>query len=197
LPDGCSWVKTEQGVAIALCRPAPETAWGKFWPSLPGLLLSCFAAGLAVYSFLYAKQKDVAARDQSIRDDFWLRKVVSPASIEPFIKFSAELTTSLPDASTAPAEVREYWLKQVERTNEFASIFALLTLVKDDMHTGVNQQLEFLDDVVSSYCGNLQAHLEQGKPEPSRKEAVARIRAISIALLKAIQTHQLMSPKKA
>ncbi len=184
-------------MAIALCRPQQDSAWGKFWPSFPGLLLSCFAAGLAVYSFIYAKRKDETARDQSVRDDFWLRKVVSPASIEPFVTFSAELTTSLPDASKTAAEVQEYWLKQVDRTNEFASIFALLTLVKEDMHTGVEEQLEFLEDVVSSYCGNLQAHLEQGKPPPSRKEAIARIRSISIALLKAIQVHQLTATKKS
>ncbi|MGH2376583.1 MAG: hypothetical protein ACRDIC_24385 [bacterium] len=65
-------------------------------PALPSLLVSILALLLAGLSFRYSRRKDSAARQQSIQDDFWLRKVISPAAIEPFVKFSSNVIAGLP-----------------------------------------------------------------------------------------------------
>ena len=129
LPEGCSMVQPVETIGVAICRPSPEPLSDKLLTALPAICISLLALGVSVWSFWYNRSKDARSRLQSIEDDYWLRKVVSPMSIEPFLKHVTQMVATLPVASESTKEsVAEFWKGQTLKQGEFSAAFQALEL---------------------------------------------------------------------
>lgn len=190
LPSTCSFVQVNGNNTIALCEPPAQTAWEKFFT--PALALSLIAIVLSIISLRYTKSKDLNARQQSIYDDFWLRKIVSPLSIEPFFKYGTDLAGSLPIASSATIEqVQNYWLEQQKKISGFYSAFNSLLLIEGNLATQVEKKLEQFEDCLATHIGDLQQHLKNpDHPTPSNVATIGELNGYMFDIFKLIQTQQ-------
>ena len=190
LPSGCVLVKPAGATLIAICQPPPDPVWEKLLIAVPALVLSIFAIVISLRTFFYNQRKDERARAQSIQDDYWLRKVVSPLSIEPFLKFANEVSTRLPTASASKTAVGDHWAEQVAKLGEFSVAFQALGLIDPKLSTAVADQLSYFEDALADYCGHLLKHLSADGPAPDKAVAVQGLLATTLAILRLIQAHQ-------
>jgi hypothetical protein len=154
------------------------------------MVLSVLAIGLSIATFLYTRKKDSRARQQSIQDDFWLRKVVSPISIEPFLQFGTELLTKLPAADNDPAAARAAGAELLGKLRGLTESFLALRLIADDLHSQVASALEDFEDRLATYLGALDGCWNNISPAPSRPEAIAELSSALIEVLNPIKKHQ-------
>ena len=199
LPANCAVVQDVNGITtLAVCEAPPETRLDKVVVTLPSIALSIVAVVLSIRTFVYSRSKDQAARDQSVQDDFWVRKVVAPISIEPFLRYVNELSGALPTAARATdAEIQQYWVDQVEKMEQFTIAFRTLALIEPTLDAAVAEKLGELEDVLASYCGELRLHLSAGAPAPDRSATVRQFTALSLAAMKLIQLHQASMGRKS
>lgn len=191
LPAGCSTVGTGAH-QVVICQPEHESAWDKMLPTVPALLVSVFALAVSLGTLYYNRNKDTRARRQSIVDDFWLRKVVAPVSIEPFLKATTELCTTLPDSKWAANGVQTFWKDQAEGSAKLSVAFMAFNLIDQPLCGSLMAMLEEIDDVVAEYCGLLQQSLENnGVPAPpDRNLAIEAIQAVCMKVYDAVKAHQ-------
>lgn len=191
LPKHCTSVQPQTGLTVVLCEPVPEGFLEKALPSLPALSTSVLALLLSGYAIRYNFSKDARSRRQSIQDDFWLRKVVSPVSVEPFVKFTSELLANLPDVETKP-EDREAFSR--DRLTEFRALtvaFQALELLNKDLYKSVESKLEAIEDRLAKYFGDLDAFAKGSLASaPGRPEAIADLSVLRLAVLEPIKDHQ-------
>lgn len=191
LPRDCTVIQPSTGLSVAICQAPPETLLSKGITALPAVVLSGIALALSLRTYFYNQKKDRTARKQSIQDDFWLRKVVSPVSIEPFLAFIGKLCSALPAAAVAVGDVELFWTEQLSEIARFEVAFQTLSLIDKDLLSSVLIRLEYIDDKLAVYVGQLLAHLQDAsKPVPDREEATRYMLASSMDLLRLIQTHQ-------
>jgi hypothetical protein len=119
------------------------------------VFISLVALSLAYASFMYTRAKDDRARRQSIEDDFWLRKVASPVSIEPFMKFATDLATRLPRNSDSAEAIRTFWTAAVADFGRQEIAFKALGVVRADLSTSATEAMERMEDRLAEYCGDL------------------------------------------
>lgn len=192
LPDGCSLVRPTSTFAIAICQPEPEPLTSKLVTGLPATAISVLALGLSLWTLMYNRRKDERARRQSIEDDFWLRKVVSPLSIEPFLKHVHELAAALPGAKGSTKQsVSDFWSDQAAKFGAFTVAFRTLALIDPELDRKVALGVEEIEDELAKYCGELGQHVEGAVPTaPDRDEASQRLVALTIAVFQLIKEHQ-------
>ena len=159
---------------------------------LPAIVISLIALGVAIWNVIYNRTKDARARRQSIEDDFWLRKVVSPLSIEPFLKHVNQLVASLPLPSGSTQEsVREFWSAHALKLGEFTIAFRTLSLIDEQLDADVALEIEKLDDQLALYCGALSQHLDSTLTSaPDRDEVSRKMMGLTIGVFKLVKTHQ-------
>lgn len=191
LPDGCSTISAA-AQQVVICQPAHETAWAKMLPTVPALAVSVLALAVSLGTLFYNRKKDTRARRQSIVDDFWLRKVIAPVSIEPFLKATTELCTTLPDSKWASNGVQTFWKDQAEESAKLAVAFLAFNLIDQPLCGTLTTKLEEIDDVVAEYCGLLQQSLENNgvPPPPDRNVAIEAIQAVCMKVYDAVKAHQ-------
>jgi hypothetical protein len=190
LPHRCAVVKPDGGVAVIICEPAAEGFLAKLAPTVPSLGMSLVALAVSALSLYYTLSKDQRARKQSIQDDFWLRKVVSPVSIEPLVKFGTELLANLPGEDSDPAAANTFGTDKLSELRGLTEAFRTLLLIKDSLFAEVEPLLESVEDRLAEYMGQLDAHWRSGTPAPSRPEAMADLSARLMAVLGPIKSHQ-------
>jgi hypothetical protein len=185
-------VQTEGGTAVAVCQQPPEALGAKFLGVLPPTAISLVALVISVLAYRYNRSKDARAREQSIEDDFWLRKVVSPMSIEPFLKHMQQAAATLPRATGAtPDAVKQFWKAQIDKFEELTMAFQTLGLIDEALGSSVMSAIEPLEEEFATYCGALCEYLEGGKPgAPDRAAAVSRLTTNTISVLKLVKVHQ-------
>ena len=192
LPVGCEQFLPPQGSPVVICR-APSEAWyEKALPNAPSLLLSFVALIIALRANSYSRKKDTNARVQSIMDDYWLRKIVSPASIEPFIKASTDIIANLPEAGTVvtAADVQNFGQQHRKILIDLHPAFDILGVFDLKLKGKVDQSLDDFEDCLGNYIGALRLHIEQSGPAPSKADAITAMAGFRTALLKEIQNHQ-------
>ena len=191
MPEHCTSVQPQSGVTVVFCEPQPEGFLAKALPTAPSLLTSVLALFLSFYAIRYNFGKDARSRRQSIQDEFWLRKVVSPVSIEPFVRLTSDLLVNLPDPGT-PHEDCEVFAR--DRLAEFRALtvaFQALELLNGNLYKQVGSQLEAIEDRLAEYFGDLDALAKDNRaPVPSRPEAIADLSALRLAVLEPIKDHQ-------
>jgi hypothetical protein len=175
---------------VVVCAYTADSNWLQIVPSI---VLSAVALLVSVRTFFYNQAKDDQARTQSIQDDFWLRKVVSPASIEPFLKFKSDLTTSLPNAAAGAVAVEGFWTSNVQLMQGHVEAFRSLQLIDSELAREVENDLTEIEEILATYCGLLLSHLAQDgrtPTPPSASEASRQIGSLAIRVLARIQRHQ-------
>lgn len=193
LPNGCNFVKVNGATTIALCKSAPEPYWDKVLVTAPSILLSLCAIGLSWWVFRYNQVKDQRSRSQSIQDDFWLRKIITPISIEPLLKYNMGLATSLPVATNVTEnEVQRYWTEEMGKIGELALSFRTLSLVNTDLEKNVSDKMEEFEDRFVTYCGLLKSNVAGIMPANAtdKSNTLQDMTNIMTSIFKLIQTHQ-------
>lgn len=129
--------------------------------------IAIFGAVLAFVNFGFSVWKLIRDRRLSVEDDFWFRKIVSPATIEPMIKAVAALLDKTPDPD-APTETVAKFAPEV--TTEFAKLYAsmhTLGLYEPSLPNSVNEKLRVCEDLLTEYVGALANTTEdQKRPSP-------------------------------
>jgi hypothetical protein len=179
---------------IIICPPEKAVWWESMLTSAPSLVMSALAFGLSIRSFFYTRAKDAKARRQSIQDDFWLRKVVSPNSIEPFVKYTTELRATLPTVGvlTHIEGAQSLWSTLSTKLSELVAGFQLLDLVDETLTPKVQDHLDVIDEELATYCGNFIAMLsgEPGSTTPDRSASLLKIAEAQKAIFELIHAHQ-------
>ena len=193
-PSGCTSGPQANGTMIMICQPEKPVWWESMLTSAPSLVMSALAFGLSIRSFFYTRAKDAKARRQSIQDDFWLRKVVSPNSIEPFVKYTTELRATLPTVGvlTHIEGAQSLWSSLSTKLSELVAGFQLLDLVDETLTPKVQDHLDVIDDELATYCGNFIAMLsgEPGSAVPDRSASLLKIAEAQKAIFELIHAHQ-------
>jgi hypothetical protein len=189
LPPNCEAVQPQAGTSVIICAAAREGLAEKFLT--PSVGLSVLALLVGLWNFRYTIGKDARARQQSIQDDYWLRKVVSPVSIEPFLKFGTELLSKLPTEQSNPEQAEAFGKERLTELRGLAASFIPLRLLSADVHSSVAAALDEFEDRLATYMGDLDAFFKQRRPEaPSRPEAVTELSSRLLAVLDPIRKHQ-------
>ncbi len=179
---------------MVLCTTEQDPLWLKALvqaPSVLSLAISAFAFWVALKSYRYAEKKDAQSAARSVKDEFWIRTVVSPLSIAPFVSFATGLMTTLPGASASATAVRDYWKNHQSRLNELAGSFQALKLVDQTLHGEVEKALTKFEDLLSSYVSDLGAFLDgHSASAPSRQQAIAELGLKMIEVFRPIEQHQ-------
>jgi hypothetical protein len=175
-----------------VCQPTKDNWIEKLYPSIPGLVIALVALCFSASAFFYNRSKDDRARRQSIVDDFWLRKIFAPVSIEPLLEMTLTLDAKLPTVTTAAADIQAFWLEQAQRSTDLSNAFAVLGLIDDHLDTRVRQKFEEIDDAMANYCGFLEQHLDDTtRVEPDRRKAIQDVRNATFAIFEIIKQHQV------
>lgn len=194
LPVECGRLNGGEGATVIICRPPQESLTDKFLAVAPSLGISLLALFLSGYALFYNARKDSTARKLSIKDDYWLRKIVSPTSIEPFVALTSVILAELPEAGNA--ELTADSLKAWYDTSHKALIrlkpgFRTLQLLDETLLSDVENELSVFEDELATYVGFLDAYLTNaGQPVPVRATSVAVLSQSRLRLLQSIQLHQ-------
>lgn len=123
-----------------------------------GTYISFFALIISFGGLLYTLRKDKKARVQSIEDDYWIRKIISPISLEPLIKKITETVSVIPDDLKSGNFDKKTCNKfgitfQSEWSQITASVDVLALLDKNVCITAL-EHVSNIEDEVLKYCSN-------------------------------------------
>lgn len=178
-------------IPLVICQSQPEPLWQKILGDAPSILFGLTALLISIVSLIHTRNNDKSTRAQSIHDDYWIRKIISPISVEPFLKYATELSASLPEKKATRAQVQDYWTKHAPKMVEYTLSFQVLNLVDRQLGADVVQQLEQFEDRLAEYCGTLGQYLVGGLEVPPNRDQCARdLIETTIKILKLIQKHQ-------
>lgn len=159
--------------------------------TLPSFFTSMAALILSGLAYKYNRAKDQRARKQSISDDFWLRKVVSPVAIEPFVRFVISLSSTLPSTNSSAEDTEKFWTSSANSFGEFSASFFNLELISADLHKEVAALLEAMEDELSNYCGAVQQYLNDAThPIPDHSQTLSSLGKTSRDVMQAIAKFQ-------
>ena len=201
---GCIKVTTSTTAVVEVCGQEPDPTWIKYanlGTAATALIVSAIAVLVAHRTVEFMRYQGRQARADSVRDEYWLRTVVSPTSIQPFQAFIAELRTTLPGSTpplVAPTEVelKAFVAVAVGKFNDFSMQFKSLSLIDQQLSASVESELEAIEDVFSGYVTALGSNISGGQPAPDRTDAVAKQTDGMLKLFGLIQDHQVHSGDK-
>lgn len=122
--------------------------WFARWVAFAGLIVG----GV---NFWFAYWKLGRDRRLSIEDEFWFRKIITPAAIEPMLKTFVELFAEVPDHG-ASIEKQAAYARKV--TSEFAKLYPAiqtLSLFSVSLPGIVTEKLSECEDALSEYAASL------------------------------------------
>jgi len=186
----CREVKGATGTAVIVCLPEKDGLWGKFVPNAPSVILGLIAAAISLRAFFYNRSKDSHARAQSINDDYWLRKVLSPSTTEPFLVFASKLWVELPPVSDGDQDEESVFKSIEEQLKAISVSFGNFKVVDPDLATSIREHVDSFQDRLTTYRFQLKLHREAKGPAPSRPEALEELAGIQHGLLRCIKNHQ-------
>ena len=162
-------------------------------PNVPSVLISFLALFVSLAALRYNRSKDALARTQSVNDDYWLRKVVSPNSIEPFLAFGTDLSTELPPTDSGAVDEAAVFKAQRQRLGNLAMAFGNLAVVDPSLEVEVGQLVERYEDRLVAYQFAREQFVKGAGPEPSRPEALAELAGIQHDVVRCIKNHQVVT----
>lgn len=197
LSAGCAEAKSGHALTLKLCSPEPDAAWLAYvnvGTAVLALLVSCAAAYVAHRTLHFARAQDQRNRSASVRDEFWLRTVISPSSIEPFQAYMNELRATLPSVETNPPsaeDLKQFFAKTASSLNDFAIKFSALALISESLHEAIREELEGIEDAIANYVQAMTSYVPGGNAQaPSRAELQTTLTAGMVRLFKRIQEDQ-------
>jgi hypothetical protein len=161
-----------------------------------GALLSLFAIGLSIYTTISTSRKDSVARRQSINDEFWLRKVLFPTSIEPILKLFFDTIHTLPRDRSDPlatnAAVAEFKAKFDTEHANLSSKLLSVAILKQSLYIDLSQEFEKVQDAVANYCFENKDGYNIENPDSisTRASVSTKLSDLQINMLRYIKTVQ-------
>jgi hypothetical protein len=120
-------------------------------------LISTLALMVSIGTLWYTRNKDVKTRRQSIEDEFWIRKVLSPIALEPLIKEITDLVSKLPEDCESPAWRKDGFkpfITSVQpKLQQLQSSMHALAMLDPSVCVEAQKHLSAIEDLVLEYCG--------------------------------------------
>lgn len=162
-------------------------------------LLLGLALVVSIGGFLYNFRKDSKTRLWSINDEFWIRKIVSPVTIEPLIKDILEITANLPNDCSYPnmvVDTHEQFIKNYHpKIQQLFTNLQALKLLDNSMYFSFHKGLTSIEDITLDYCGINTNQIKNGItiPTNSKNETNDKVIEQMLLILKALKTYQTKS----
>ena len=106
----------------------------------------------------YNFYKDNKSRMRSINDDFWIRKIISPVTIEPLVKEILDVVANLPEDSSKTEMLPEAYKQFTEtyhpKIQQLSSNLQALKLLSSTIYKDSDKALSNIEDLVLNYCGS-------------------------------------------
>lgn len=144
-----------QGGAFFVRTQAPSV-WSQpsTWISVVAVIVSISSLIVTLFDKYLGYRKDLRSREQSIQDEFWLRKVLFPSAIEPAMNFAVATMGNLP-APASSAEVFEAYFLDFQREHRgHARKLLLVATMWPDVYKKLNGDFETIEDGVAEYCSS-------------------------------------------
>ncbi len=166
------------------------------------IVFSVLAFFVSVGNAWYGVIKDRRARQQSIEDDFWLRKVLGPLAIEPMIQRVFEISSKLPSDCSEPGwdaeKLRAFGLEYQTSVKELQSSAVALNLLDSELAEFAAERLEKLEDLLLEYCaanvGKRKNH--EGRAIYARAATNSNIQELLLAVLERVKQFQVSGKTK-
>lgn len=194
LPKNCDFISLDGSTAaVVLCRPEEDGFWEKLYKDSPSLILSLVAIVLSIFALSFSNKQQKRGIVQSIKDDYWLRTLVSPACIAPLIDLRQEILSDFPDWRIGKADLQQFSAIASIKFSHMQDALGNLSIVDDCLVDVTRDKLTDLEDVVGGYVALLGQHINDPSAVPA-PDATAYRTLISgkfFDVLKPIQEHQL------
>lgn len=138
----------------ATTPPPTVDLWARLFAGL-GLCVGLLGFGFGVW-------KMMSDRRLSILDDFWLRKIIAPAAIEPLIETIADLLEELPPAGSKVRQQKAFAKKMTEEIQRVSGGMQTLAMIDADLPTQMLVELSKCEDLFADY---LQALANRETPD--------------------------------
>jgi hypothetical protein len=148
------------------------------WVSVVAVVISLASFGVTVWDKWLGIRKDARSREQSIQDEFWLRKVLFPTSIEPAMGFVTEVIGKLPAPTATQGERLAYFGQFQDEHRTHARKLMLVGTIWPNVFSTLESAFEEIEDAVAEYCQ---------LPDSPQGHATARTNA-TVALTSALST---------
>lgn len=162
---------------------------------MASLIVSVLAVVVAHKALQHTRETDRATRVQSVKDEFWIRTILSEVCILPLIRFVEGLPEAVPTAGSASftlAGVQQFWAQKQEELNAIALKFNFLGMLDGELARQVEAAFEKLEEAFCSYIDDVRTHLATPKtspmPSPHRLREAMNPRLMEV--LKLIYAHQ-------
>jgi hypothetical protein len=166
------------------------------------IVLSALAFFVSVGNVLYGIRKDKRARQQSIEDDFWLRKVLGPLAIEPLIQRVLEISSKLPSDCSETGwdaeKLKSFGLEYQTAVKELQSNAVALSLLDKALAEFASERLEKLEDLLLEYCAaNVGKRKNQdGRAVYTRAATNSSIQDLLLTVLERVKQFQISGKVK-
>ena len=139
-----------ENTVVCAMKP-PATIW-------ISAIFSALALLISFGGLIYGLRKDRKLRLQSVEDDFWIRKVISPIALEPLIKKITETVSNIPaDCSSSGFDknvCNEFGTNFQSEWNQLRSSMDALALLNKDLCKTTMTHISNIEDEVLRYCSN-------------------------------------------
>ena len=158
--------------------------------------ISFMALLLSLGNIAYTLYKDRRARKQSIEDDFWLRKVISPLALEPLIEGVNDLLMGLPDdcskSATESFDYRKFAQETQPKLQKLQSSMHVLAMLDKSVCQATIARIQGIEDEILNYCGKnaSRSKTAAGQPERSKADTKQTISNHLLGALSGIKNYQ-------
>jgi len=193
LPKDCEYLSIDGTTAsVVLCRPPEETFIEKLTKDSPSLLLSALTICVSIYAFGISGRQQRIGLVHSIKDEYWLREVISPTCISPLLSLRVEVLRLL-DGVTNLGGAQDS-IRSINRLfQEFTLQLPNLSLLDDGLVPMSLRKMELAEDLAHEYLGEVMGWIEASRAGamPDATMAKAEISSQLYGCLQAIQEHQV------
>lgn len=147
----CYQANSSMGNTIVCAMKPSPTIW-------ISTLVSIFALIISIGGLMYGLYKDRKSRLQSIEDDYWIRKVISPIALEPLIKKITETVSAIPDDRQSQnfnkKSCKDFGIQFQSDWAPLASSVGALALLDREICKTAMDHVSNIEDEVLRYCSN-------------------------------------------
>lgn len=104
---------------------------------------------------MFGLWKMISDRRLSILDEFWLRKIISPAAIEPLIKTISHLLSTVPGPSSKPKHQQAFATKMTQEIQRLMGGTQTLAMLDAALPLQMQSELSKCEDLFGEYIQGL------------------------------------------
>ncbi len=199
IPNQCIVTSPSKHQTLIVCTPKSEESSAQIATMSMSSLFSVIALIISISSFFYTFYKDKKSRRRSIEDDFWIRKVLSPPSIEKLLEFTTSTTSELMHQSlngTLSKQIdNTFGRDSLSEIRIIARGFSGLSLISKELSLKVADELELYEDCLANFYGKVLRNNTNKitSPPPCVSEITENLNEIQHRIFNLIKDYQLNS----